>query len=382
MNNTIKYLILITLLSGIMTGCLKVLEFEEKDIKPMMVVNCFLTNDSMPSLDLTYTVSAIDDKEYFESIKNAKIVFKENGEILNTEFSYVKEFDSISEWNNNGYQTFTVFENGKYKNNATKLGSGNTYNIEISADGFETIKAETVIPKEISIEKVDTFSASHSDEYSTYYERKAKVFFTDPAGETNYYRIKTDIAYLNIGKGDMDSLEIFPSYSSGWVNSDDPVFGTEDTEDIFGGSSYNRFSIFDDKIFEGKTYGLSLTLNTEYKYFDQGYYGGYESGNYTFYIFRVTLHSLSEPMYYYLNTVAKQQNGGMALFTEPVLVYTNIENGAGVFAGYSESEIYIVSHNLKDEMMSIIPSGLSNKELFDYIKKLYDEYMKQFGGYY
>ncbi len=192
----------------------------------------------------------------------------------------------------------------------------------------------------------------------------------------NFYRVKSEIASLSFTQIIEDSFIVYPNYSSGYFNSTDPVFGTDDTEDIFGGSSYNRFSIFDDKLFDGKQYGLSVILNTEYKYNDPYYYE--ESKKYTFNIFKVELISVSEAMYLYLNSVGKQSNSGFALFTEPVLIYSNVDNGAGIFAGSSSDVYYIVTHNLPNELLLKLPLFMGEKNLHNYIKQLYFQYIRNY----
>lgn len=370
MKRNIAYIVFI-LFAITVTSCLKIVEFEEKDLKPMMVVNCFLSPDSIPLIDLTYTVSSIEDKEYFESIKNAKITFKQ-GETTYPDFTYITEIDSIMKWDNMGNQTSTKYESGKYKNEAIKIESGKKYNIQIEAEGFETVTAETVIPATIKIDKIDTFSTTHSDQYSSSIDRNAKIYFTDPSGETNFYRVKSEVASLTFNQMMDDSFVVYPNYTSGYLNSTDPVFGTDDTEDIFGGSSYNRFSIFDDKLFDGKQYGLSVILNSEYKYSDS------QAQTYSFNIFKVELISVSEPMFLYLNSVGKQSNGNFALFTEPVLIYSNVEKGAGIFAGSSSDVYYIVTHNLPEELLLTLPLFMGEKNLHNYIKQIYFQYIRSY----
>ncbi len=376
MKRNVAYIIFI-LFAITTTSCLKIVEFEEKDLKPMLVVNCFLSPDSIPSIDLTYSVSALDDKEYFESVKNAKITFRQ-GETTYSDFTFITEIDSIVKYDNTGNQIATKFESGKYRNKAIKIESGKKYNIQIEAEGFETVKAETNIPSAIKIEKIDTFTTIHSENYETYTDKNAKIYFSDPSGERNFYRIKAETASLSILKMAEDSFIVYPEYSGGNLNSNDPVFGTDDTEDIFGGSSYNRFSIFDDKLFDGKQYGLSVILNSIYTYNNnESYYTG-EKYNFTFRIFRIELSSISEAMYLHLNSVGKQSNTGFALFTEPVLIYSNIDNGAGIFAGSSSEVYYIISQDLPDELLSKLPLYMDEKNLYNYIKQLYFQYIRNY----
>lgn len=64
----------------------------------------------------------------------------------------------------------------------------------------------------------------------------------------------------------------------------------------------------------------------------------YRMRNYEIY---VELRTISEGMYNYLRTLNMQLVNRLNPFSEPVSVFSNIENGVGIFAGYSEELIKI-----------------------------------------
>lgn len=66
-------------------------------------------------------------------------------------------------------------------------------------------------------------------------------------------------------------------------------------------------------------------------------YYGPEKGEFKQFIFE--LHSLTKEGYTYLRTIDLQKQGSSD--QEPVMSYTNIENGVGIFTGYSASQIII-----------------------------------------
>ena len=52
----------------------------------------------------------------------------------------------------------------------------------------------------------------------------------------------------------------------------------------------------------------------------------------------VELRSVSEEYYLFHSTVSRQQNNSDQPFSDPVVLFNNIRNGQGVFAGYSQAE--------------------------------------------
>jgi hypothetical protein len=104
----------------------------------------------------------------------------------------------------------------------------------------------------------------------------------------------------------------------------------EDEENEFFSSSKNNFLIFNDKLINGMEYELQL-----HRKLSDGIYYEPQKGEFTQYI--IELHSLTEDGYNYLKAVDLQSQSD-GIIKEPVLSYTNIENGVGIFTGYSASQ--------------------------------------------
>jgi len=101
------------------------------------------------------------------------------------------------------------------------------------------------------------------------------------------------------------------------------------TKEPFIEEQYNSYGIFSDILFKGQSQILS---------FDLDLYGFSSVENKV----KIVLFSLSKDMYHYLLTYQAQQNAGNSPFAEPVMVYSNVDNGYGIFGGYSMSSETII----------------------------------------
>ncbi|MEO0338437.1 MAG: DUF4249 family protein, partial [Bacteroidota bacterium] len=57
------------------------------------------------------------------------------------------------------------------------------------------------------------------------------------------------------------------------------------------------------------------------------------------------LRTVSEEYFLFYSTVSRQVNAQELNFTEPVIIFNNIENGRGIFAGFSSSNRSIPIYN-------------------------------------
>ena len=63
----------------------------------------------------------------------------------------------------------------------------------------------------------------------------------------------------------------------------------------------------------------------------------------------VSLEHIAEPYYLYAVSSNKYRRTSNNPFTEPVSVYTNVENGLGIFTGYTSSSVRFVIINSPGE---------------------------------
>ncbi|MBN1925208.1 MAG: DUF4249 domain-containing protein [Prolixibacteraceae bacterium] len=351
------------------TACEKTIEFNEEDVKPLLVVNCILTEGENIEIDLTHTVHALEESDFFEPVKNASITISD-GDKISSAFVFTLKFDSILRWNNQSQTEFyEYFEKSTYINTEFEIKAGQKYILDIDADNYEPITAEAIMPVSPKISKIDTTSELVNDAYSSYIERNAKITFTDPPNEQNFYQLmvkKAEVSvYFDHYTGEMI---LNPWVTESFISSEDPIF-EKDESDIIGGliSSYLPLFIFEDALINGKTYTLSFNYDNVWVSSNYYYPEGAEE-EYKLTIYKIMLNTLDESMYKYKQTSIGQTYMGSDPFSEPVLVYSNIENGAGVFGGYNEEATYIMTNNFSEELMEMFPEGDAEK-LFNYINE-------------
>ncbi len=228
-------------------------------------------------------------------------------------------------------------EDGRYVSSAGQLPiAGIMYTLRIDFPSYNSIKATSMAPPpgaifDYSIEtlplspETDTFAHDASSRY------QLKVRFSDTPG-MNFYRIGVYrlIRDRSIGATDSDSVYTlinFDKSTPGWScgYSFDEDFG-----DPIDGIATNIFCeefVVTDRRFDGKDYswsGVTPKLSDE---------NGRKE-------LRLILSSLSEDYYKYLQSLERNVSYD-PLTEEPFPVYSNVSEGLGVFAGYTNTNLIL-----------------------------------------
>ena len=146
--------------------------------------------------------------------------------------------------------------------------------------------------------------------------------FNDPESSQNYYLIETYSVneYLVIKNSDTTEYEL--DTTKQYMILTDEVFQN-------GGSPWREQGLFNDILFNGQSKALELEIPYNKS---TGFESGYEWSYKTLGV-RVYLHNISKSYYYYRTSLELYQSASGNPFAQPVQVYSNIENGFGVFAG-------------------------------------------------
>jgi len=314
------------------SSCTKEIEFNEKTLEPKLVVNAICTLDSL----ITVEVSA-------------------NKPIPGYETNFKLFTDAIVKLYVDGSETEQLVYIGSSKSgypvaiygSQTKAESGKLYKIEVSHNDYKTTATgEMQMGKKVPILNVTTtpiINVVYNSENSKKIE--ATLRFSDPADEENYYRL---VISYRIGEeqsypsssGDTVRLVRVMDYSFNYngIESDDPVFSNnESADEILFESSNSMYTVFTDELFNGKSYSLNFYLNESIAYQLQRL----DTTRGNFYIIKFELQSLTKDTYYYIKSLGSSMWSNEGLFSEPVQVYNNIENGLGIFGGCSSS-IYLI----------------------------------------
>jgi uncharacterized protein DUF4249 len=177
------------------------------------------------------------------------------------------------------------------------------------------------VPPAVPIQSVDFSNTADEDSnHSVLVNFEIVVDFQDPPGEKNFYHLvfyQELTSYLLNAEGDtLLGNRVLTTPIS--VQSSDPNMPVIKYYD-------NRSFLLKDDSFDGQH--LSLPFKGNYTYnLDASIPGN----------FFIELRSVTEDYYLYHSTLTRQVNSGNP-FSDGVVIYDNIVNGEGIFAGYSSN---------------------------------------------
>jgi hypothetical protein len=215
----------------------------------------------------------------------------------------------------------------RYKHESNFPTPGRHYKLVASAPGYSTVEAEMTMPPIVPIIDIEWDStnvptAPPSNFYSQY-NIPFKVKFQDPSGTKNFYTVYVHV-YGEAFRFDPVTgekiVQKFRTTSAVWII--DPAIAEED----------EFIPIWRDESFDGQMY----TANLETRFNRQP--------NQTTHRVEVFLFNVSEDYYRYFETLRVARNVEGDPFAQPVQVYSNVNEGLGIFAGHS-ADVVIYERN-------------------------------------
>lgn len=286
----INLFILGILIAGFISSCEKEIPLTQEEIDPRIVVNSIFSSDDTIWVHLSESRNVLFE-DVLPNITNAELKLTDaNGSIIGD---------------------FIHTEEGLYYCSAPFPIAGSRYGIIASSPGFTSIKAFSDVPKLVNIDSIDTLSSVEN------YFMEFTVQFQDKVEEKNYYSLS--IVRNGYFLNDIDDT-IFYS---------DPYISTNEYFVINGGGGIGEGSekyatsfYFSDELINGQTINFKA----------KSYFSPDVDSNS---VFVVELRNLSEDLYKYKVTYAKYYETQGSPFAEPVRVYSNVEEGFGIFGGSS-----------------------------------------------
>ena len=263
-------------------ACEKVIEFDGEIVEPKIVVNALFNTEDELRIHLSRSLAVVDRGD-LDNITNATV------ELLDADGNKIVDM---------------VHDTGGYYHADGFIAKANTeYKLNVSADGYTSVKAQDITPEFISVSSIDTFEGRDVDGFQNV---QFEVDWTDPQG-SNYYMVEVFARYSFVE----DEYEGFNLY----MNSFDP--NISNSQNGFWG---NRILIKDEN-FDGKDYKLRFGVDA--------------------YVMRDTFvreiqlkfSSVSEAVYNYYSSYQLYQQTNGNFFATPVQVFSNVENGRGIFGG-------------------------------------------------
>lgn len=302
-----------------MPACENVVTIDLDSGDPQLVAFCLLKNGESPRVHVTHTVGATVGGVIAPVSDASVLINTPNQSISNFVYSETDIATWSDEFNGN-----TVID-GIYHldiDATVAWQSGQDYNIQISAPGYETITANTNFPTLVPIENIDTSWYNgkfdiFSDVDDTGYYFKVDITISDPPNEKNYYTL--------VAKSQGD-----------YGNDKLPISGNDIK---LGQYEYVGKKIyFNDNLFDGETVTLSFLVDAALlAYYEDPYYPiGDERA------LSIRLRMPNKDWFDYQYTRNRQANVS-GPFSEPIIVHNNIEGGYGIFAAeesYFETIIF------------------------------------------
>ena len=197
---------------------------------------------------------------------------------------------------------------------------GKTYQLAATAPGFTTAAANSIMPSKPVITRVVFTPNARTTTEGTPLD-DLTITFNDPGGEKNYCLIQVMVAFGN--------NFYFPVNC--FFSNDIDIERPPTDDPLSSNSCLNRELLLRDVNFNGRSKQLRISFHagSAAPYIDPG------SGR----VFRpyVELQHITEDQFKFLKSRDAYDFAADNPFAEPVLVYSNVKNGYGIFAVHSRA---------------------------------------------
>lgn len=293
MKNLLPLLLIFSALT--LSNCTKEIEFDAQDIAPRIVVNSLFTNDSIWAAHISRSVGVLETTSY-TTIDDANV--------------------NIFDANANLVTTLTHQGNGLYTSPTGLTPQANqSYTIEASASGYESVNASNSIPSAVPIYQLDTVTSTNSDGETIL---EATITFQDPPNISNYYMLEVFVTGMYYNEWEQDSIEIREPLQ---ISCDDINVETVNRFNFGGFENTYLYLMLKDQNFDGENYSLTFSVINYAELKDMDLFG------------EIRLVNTSEEYFNYLKSFNMYQRTINNPFATPVQVYSNVNNGMGIFAG-------------------------------------------------
>lgn len=309
----------IFLLLLICFGCRDSIEIP--DIGRKIVINGLIINDSLISVRVGRSANILDFEggtgEQQMDLRQANVKIYQNGNYIDSLFHKNTNPDGYDwyEWNN-------VFFWGNYLSRKIVPKGGNDYLIKVNALGYSEATAHTSIPETVKIENIDTAHVivPKGEYVSLNTGLSCKIRFNDPIKYANYY-------LFAVGK-----MPVYEYDNSIEIDSKDPLI-----EEVLHTRDRGVEGIaFSDKVINGQTYTLSVIIRDESISRIQTISG--HEGDISLYF---KLYSITEEYFRYIRSLNQYNRNFGNPLADPVMIYSNVTGGFGMFAGAGVSSVSI-----------------------------------------
>ena len=285
-----KYPVLFLLLC--LMGCELIVDIDVPFEHEQLTLNSIFNPDSVWTASLSLNRHILDGQP-IKRVDNALVIVYQDGAPIDTLLHQ---------------------SNGNYESRSGKPFIGINYQIRAVAEQYQPVVGRSQIPMPAPIISVEVTKGTKPDGQP---DNTVFVRFQDDPAVQNYYEIALEQTGEYIGP---PTPVIIPYRQFVRIESDDLGIENVNTNSI-------ESIVFKDIFFNGKEAEVSFkALGSDIKY----------AGS-----INVYLRTLSKDDYQYKTTAQLQDDTSGNPFAQPVNVYNNIENGFGIFAGFSQSSFTV-----------------------------------------
>jgi len=292
------------ILGGIFASCEEPVDLDIAILPPQIVVSSNFTPGQPFQVSITKSKNVLS-AEAAEYVNDAEVrIFSSQG----------KELDKLQ---------LKHFQHPFYESRSLQPENGKGYRLEVTVPGYPQLIGEDIVPFPVALETIEMDTIETFGEIDErVYKVEINVGFTDPIGAQDYYHLSLYNQVLDPveDKGPISGFDEATS-ENGLV----PLMPLENAEDNPAVTFHYEDGgiLFTDEDFDGQKAGLKfyslISLNNEAK---MGKVVG-------------ILRTVSKGYYLYHTSLSRQIANKDRPFVEPISVYSNIEEGLGIFSGYA-----------------------------------------------
>ena len=308
-----KLKLVIPIFTGLlMSSCEKEFVLDLYGADNIIVVNSIFNGDEPLSITVTKSMLPQESQSVVE-LKNAKVSLFKDGAYVEDLTYYEASDDTLGHFYS---ATTPVF--------------GSTYKVEVGTDEMGKVSSQSVLPQKVNIVSDTAVWLKWVNEEDTahvirfYFE----IEFNDPQDE-NFYFITASAPVYKVDT--INNTRQFHAWQYAEILS-----GDLPTHELY----LNNALLFKDETFNA-TYKEITGTATMYSYPHPSL--PYDLDEDEFLVIDksklyIELHSLSKDAYNFYSSYAKMIAAQDDVYSEPTVIYTNIKNGLGIFAGENISK--------------------------------------------
>ena len=289
--------------------------------EPVLVVNGLLDTDSTAKVVVSHSVGAFSNG-YPSFIHNATVLLYKNEEQIAIPFNPDMS-DLVYIYYEAANYTIDSLPMYYYKSDYIPEEDA-TYRIEVNHNDYTTITAETYIPDDIEIknQEIDTLI---SDDFV-----RLTFSFDDNISQQNYYRLKVFSSCVKEWEDECGYIEYYGFRGHSEFMSNDPSFPQTEFIPEDGYTFRGNNVVFTDALFNGQQKTITLDIESELSYIECD-------------TLLIRFSTFSNDSYnYYTSLGDHREKGELGLFGGEVIpVYTNVENGLGIFISTNSQQIML-----------------------------------------